>query len=269
MATKRLVAEGVDLGALYRQWGREEDRRRTQQKWLKDFFADAKAKGLNPKAMRAAFKEHYRLTNETFEEANKRELAETDVELYLVSLAGVRTHEDDAEPDHDPETGEIKEPQAKPVQTGPRFGSPTTNAGAVAVEAPAINSQHGAESAEDEAQVATVSAPSSAQLIPEPAPKVTEPASGQVAAVAGEGASTLPAKPKSKPAEGSPSPTSAAPGDRRADSSPVATVVADRTKPNPWCMDPEECGVEASWNYMCLKCQAVKSGRERAGAALQ
>lgn len=31
----------------------------------------------------------------------------------------------------------------------------------------------------------------------------------------------------------------------------------DRTKPNPLCLDPAECGVEASWNYLCLKCQAA------------
>lgn len=63
----------------------------------------------------------------------------------------------------------------------------------------------------------------------------------------------------------------AEPGDESAASPTTAALVVagDRTKPNPWCMDPEECGVEASWNYTCLKCQAVKSGRERAGAALQ
>lgn len=76
--------------------------------------------------------------------------AEALFDLYLSAYDGAsHTHAREDEPEHDADGVIIEptslqkaqrtKPQAQPVQTGPRFGSPTTNAGAVAVEAPAIN----------------------------------------------------------------------------------------------------------------------------------
>lgn len=94
----------------------------------------------------------------------------------------------------------------------------------------------------------------------------------------------------SKPAEGN-TPTSAGHGDRGAVVPSVAPVVADEiarvdadagvdrsgpgapslnksapvandyTKPNPWCLDQEECGL-SSWDHFCLRCQRVKAERD-------
>lgn len=48
-------------------------------------------------------------------------------------------------------------------------------------------------------------------------------------------------------------------------SAPVATP-NDYTKPNPWCRDPEDCGVHASWNHMCGGCMRLKAERQAVGA---
>lgn len=34
----------------------------------------------------------------------------------------------------------------------------------------------------------------------------------------------------------------------------AAALKADRTKPHPWCVDPEECG-PSSWDYLCEACK--------------
>lgn len=290
--TRRAPSDLNIIATFYERWAPHEDRRREIADDHKEMFAEAKASGLNPKSLRKAFAEQYRVENQTTDQAEKRATNDGDFELYLSALARVREDDDEDEPEHDAD-GVIIEPQAQPVQTGPRFGSPTTNAGAVAVEAPAINSEVPAQDgsgneASSESQPlgkskaalpASVDADANddAQRIQtenevvtagETATEITHPQ--HEAEEAGEDVVTAASSPdtQSEPAEGSK--TSAAPSDRGAVRPAAATVAAgDRTKPNPWCMDPEECGVEASWNYMCLKCQAVKSGRERAGAALQ
>lgn len=49
--------------------------------------------------------------------------------------------------------------------------------------------------------------------------------------------------------------------------SPYASApITDRTKPNPWCLDPDECGL-TSWTHFCLRCQRVKAEVESAAAA--
>jgi uncharacterized protein (UPF0335 family) len=118
-------------------------------------------------------------------------------DLYMTEYEGVGTQlathaarETDL-PDHDPETGEVKEPQAEtPVQTGAAPGTPTSNAGTEAVAAPAIHSQHGAESAEEEAQVATERAAPSAQPITVPRHDVEE--AGEDVVTAASSPDTLP-----------------------------------------------------------------------------
>lgn len=68
-----------------------------------------------------------------------------------------------------------------------------------------------------------------------------------------------------QPAEGV-TPTSAGHGDESAVLPSVALVVADRTKPNPICQDPEDCGIEASWNHVCGSCLRRRAHVEAAGA---
>lgn len=59
----------------------------------------------------------------------------------------------------------------------------------------------------------------------------------------------------------------AEPGDRGgAPREAAAMVVPDRSKPNPWCMDPEECGVAGSYEYFCQRCQRLKAERQAASA---
>jgi len=47
------------------------------------------------------------------------------------------------------------------------------------------------------------------------------------------------------------------------DSAPslAAIPVADRSKPNPICRDPGDCGVYASWHLTCEKCKAAAAHR--------
>ena len=59
--------------------------------------------------------------------------------------------------------------------------------------------------------------------------------------------------------------TAAGDGDS-ADSSPAAVPVADYTKPNPWCLDPEECGL-SSWQHFCLACERAKKKALAEGVA--
>jgi len=68
-----------------------------------------------------------------------------------------------------------------------------------------------------------------------------------------------------QPAEGV-TPTSAGHGDESAVLPSAALVVADRTKPNPICQDPEDCGIEASWNHVCGSCLRRRAHVEAAGA---
>ena len=53
------------LGGLYQRWAVMEDERRELSDDLKELFAEGKGEGLNPKAMRAAFAEQYRLDTQT------------------------------------------------------------------------------------------------------------------------------------------------------------------------------------------------------------
>jgi len=55
-------------------------------------------------------------------------------------------------------------------------------------------------------------------------------------------------------------------GSHRAPLNAPAPVATDYTKPNPWCQDPEDCGVNASWNHMCGSCLRLKNERQAAGA---
>lgn len=113
-------------------------------------------------------------------------------------------------PEHDPETGEINEPEAAMLpQTGGLQSAPAASAGQVAVESPVTYSE-----------------------------PTTLPPLSVVAAASRNSAKPLPA----------------------------AVPAGDRTKPHPDCRDPEECGVEASWNHMCLGCHQARAKRDAVAA---
>jgi uncharacterized protein (UPF0335 family) len=153
---------------------------------------------------------------------------------------------------------------------------------------------NGASGAEEETQVATVRASSSANSSTDAGKPVDEKHSGptnaarvrhdrqpdesqvgrpQSATLQSEtsirastsGADTTSVDACSKPAEGN-TPTSAGHGDRGAVVPSVAPVVADRSKPNPACQDPDDCGVEASWNHLCGSCLRRRAQTEAARA---
>lgn len=150
---------------------------------------------------------------------------------------------------------------------------------------------NGAGGAEDQVQVATVRASSSAQPNPEAKATKAKPSQAQGASADGvasrasvgagsdasitvprheveeadEGEVTPPTSSADipEPAEAA-TPASAGHGDRGAVVPSAAPVVAepnDYTKPNPWCLDQEECGL-SSWDHFCLRCQRVKAERQ-------
>lgn len=105
--TRRAPADLNIVASFYARWSPHEDKRREIADDHKLMFAEAKSEGLNPKALRKAFAEQYRVENQTSEQAEKRNETDDDVELYLSALARVR----EDEPEHDAETGEVKEPE--------------------------------------------------------------------------------------------------------------------------------------------------------------
>ncbi|MDB5531554.1 MAG: hypothetical protein JWR51_4657 [Devosia sp.] len=42
----------------------------------------------------------------------------------------------------------------------------------------------------------------------------------------------------------------------------------DLSKPNPWCVDPDDCGVEASWNHMCSTCMRRRDAQRHQAEAV-
>ena len=81
------------LGSFYDRWQRMETERRILSTDLKELFAEGKGNGFNPKALRKAFAEQYRLENEDADKASKRQETDADVELYLTALARVHVSE--------------------------------------------------------------------------------------------------------------------------------------------------------------------------------
>lgn len=116
---------------------------------------------------------------------------------------------------------------------------------------------NGAGGAGNQVQVATVRASSSAQPLQQDSAEVARGAHNPQVA----GSIPAPAtksEPASLPSE------IAEPGDRGAVVPSAAPVVAepnDYSKPNPWCLDQEECGLN-SWDHFCLRCQRVKAERQ-------
>lgn len=102
--TRRPPSDLNIIASYYARWEPYEAQRRDIARDLKELFAEAKSNGLNPKSLRAAFAEQYRVENQTSDEAEKRATNDADFELYLSALARVR----EGDEGHDPITGEIR-----------------------------------------------------------------------------------------------------------------------------------------------------------------
>lgn len=95
---RRVPTDLTMLARLYEIWEPQEDARRQISEDLKELFAEAKSNGYNPKALRKAFAERYRLDHQTDEQALKANQTDEDTELYLSALARVRESDTDDEP---------------------------------------------------------------------------------------------------------------------------------------------------------------------------
>lgn len=87
------------LARLYERWEPQENKRRQISDDLKELFSEGKADGFNPKAMRKAFAERYRLDHQTAEQREKAEATDDETELYLSALARVRESDKDSDTD--------------------------------------------------------------------------------------------------------------------------------------------------------------------------
>lgn len=216
---------------------RLEEERKAIARDIAEVYAEAKGNGFDRKALKQVVRIR------SMDHSARMEL-EALVDLYLSALgmassfdafdddderrSHVHVHVREEQPNHDPETGEIIE-----------------------------TSRHGAGGAEDLAQVATVRASSSAQPLQQDSAEVARGAHNPEVAgsIPAPATTSEPASPPSEIAE---------PGDRGAVVPSAAPVVAepnDYTKPNPWCLDQEECGL-SSWDHFCLRCQRVKAERQ-------
>lgn len=239
--TRRPPADLNIVARYYARWSPHEDKRREIAEDHKEMFAEAKAEGLNPKALRKAFAEQYRVENQTADQAEKRNETDADVELYLTALARVR--EDDAF-DH------VPDPATKAKRSAALDALAAMDAEIIDAETGVIiEPQHG------------LRADTAAQTVqPHAAVADSEALSEAVeSSVGGEGdGNPLPVSHSSSQAiEGLSSPftrhgwaTSSAGTEGEAD----RRHIPDHSKPNPICRDPDDCGVYASWHLPCRAC---------------
>lgn len=110
---RRVPTDLTMLARLYEIWEPQEDARRQISEDLKELFAEAKGNGYNPKALRKAFAERYRLDHQTDEQALKANQTDEDTELYLSALARVR--ESDADDAGYPKAEDRVAPETVPV----------------------------------------------------------------------------------------------------------------------------------------------------------
>lgn len=124
---------------------------------------------------------------------------------------------------------------------------------------------NGAGGAETEASVANVGATASANPIPEPVSFLPADPLRSGAATRKD-ADALAQEPHSEPAVPLTQERGAT-GDRSAELPAAAPVAGnDYSKPNPICQDPDDCGVNASWNHTCGSCLRRVAAEEAARA---
>jgi len=200
------------IQAFFERWQRLEEEKVAISADLKELFAEAKANGFDTKVLRAVFRD--KVADE-----NERNEFQAVYDLYWSALgtnyANARDARED-EPDHDPVTGEIHEPEAAmlPQTAGSEtaVANSTPGSGAGTVDAGEANWP---------SEMTTASPANEPETIP--------PAADPTVVVSEA-------------------------GDDRSAGTASATVVADHSKPNPICRDPGECGPYASWAMPCRQC---------------
>jgi uncharacterized protein (UPF0335 family) len=96
--TMKRTSDTSQVPSFYARWERLETARRESSEDLKELFSEAKAFGLNGKALRVVFAEKYRDENEDAGKRSKRLETGADVELYRSALARVRESDDQEQP---------------------------------------------------------------------------------------------------------------------------------------------------------------------------
>lgn len=100
--TMKRTSDTSQVPSFFARWERLETARRESSEDLKELFSEAKAFGLNGKALRVVFAEKYRDENEDAGKRSKRLETGADVELYRSALARVRESDADNEPAEHP-----------------------------------------------------------------------------------------------------------------------------------------------------------------------
>lgn len=202
---------------------------------IAEVYAEAKGNGFDKKALKAVVR--IRATDHS-----ERMEHEALVELYMSALGMVAAPADDGEDEQPHVRARAPARESAPKSTE----QPTAAAEVTTPERTPADRRGGPER-----PLAAVP-PASATAVAKKVEQREQEASVE-----------LPVEPQSEPAEGA-TPTSAGHGDRGAVVPSAAPVVAepnDYTKPNPWCLDHEECGL-SSWDHFCLRCQRVKAERQ-------
>jgi len=264
----------------YDRWEPFEETRRQISDDLKELFAEAKAEGLNPKALRSAFKEQYRVENQTGDEAEKRLADGADFDLYLSALARVRESDDD----FDPETGEIIEQElpADIVSQENTVGGPTAEGTDLASSADTESTAASQKRAQTATGVGTGGdnlgpASRSSAEAKTGVPAERETASDDQGQAPGDGQSqhnsgvrVAAVDTNSEPGKGELGETPSmaqrqATGEASAPASPVVPTAADNArKIRPWCLhadDLTKCGGYGRVHcHPCLKAHADEVG---------
>lgn len=231
---------------------------------IAEVYAEAKGNGFDRKALKAVVRIRAQ------DHASRME-HEALVELYLSALGIASAPDDEDEPEvsitRAPAPARahveiIEEIPAAVLSAQPNGEEPRTPAVAAAVGGTADNSNrlHGADGAENEVEVALVAASSA-----HPSSSHAEiSASSSLAGAEGE----ADRQPIPEPVTFEPSDPQRSGSATRKDAGAPAQEPVDRTKPHPFCKDPEDCGVEASWSYLCEGCKRAAAS-EGARSTLQ
>lgn len=263
-------SDDLPIRKLYDRWERFEDSRREMSEDLKELFAEGKAGGHNPKAMRIAFAERYRQTHDDADKRAKRELQDEEVELYLAALAGVparareiieefppvpsfvATSSGGSEYAYDAETGEVLDTSS----TAPR----KDGSGSGTASAPRVNDGDGEpenslypklEAGTQAPPVETVQADHISDV-----PKMVEANEVRVAQAE---AGSRPTVPVSNPAPA----TITLPGVPTDEAEPTQVEASSVTPKRKWthsdpahrdCLNPEQCGGFSN-HGLCQRCK--------------
>ena len=130
--TMKRTSDTSQVPSFFARWERLETARRESSEDLKELFSEAKAFGLNGRALRVVFAEKYRDENEDAGKRSKRLETGADVELYRSALARVRESDADDEQENLRYAGRAREAQSRLSSSGNEPASvPPTSAAVV------------------------------------------------------------------------------------------------------------------------------------------